>query len=284
MAFKNVFLCLQTKKGKFGKEIMNIWDMLIIDPMINALLGIYSFVGNFGIAIILFTLLIRLVTFPLTRSQIKGTTAMQDMQKSPEFLKLKKKYKDDKQKLQQAQMELYKEKGINPLGSCLPTLIQFPIIIGLYRAVIMALAVTPTQMLELNTHAYPFINISKLVMIDNQFLWMDLSQPERLSIFGIDLFGIGGIPVLAIIVVITTFLQTRLMTPPSQPGEQGAQMTQMMNLYMPLLMGYLAFSFAAGLALYFVTSNLATIGSYAAMGRLNWDNLIPKRKGKAKDG
>jgi YidC/Oxa1 family membrane protein insertase len=249
MAFKNVFLCLQTKKGKFGKEIMNIWDMLIIDPMINALLGIYSFVGNFGIAIILFTLLIRLVTFPLTRSQIKGTTAMQDMQKSPEFLKLKKKYKDDKQKLQQAQMELYKEKGINPLGSCLPTLIQFPIIIGLYRAVIMALAVTPTQML-----------------------------------FGIDLFGIGGIPVLAIIVVITTFLQTRLMTPPSQPGEQGAQMTQMMNLYMPLLMGYLAFSFAAGLALYFVTSNLATIGSYAAMGRLNWDNLIPKRKGKAKDG
>jgi YidC/Oxa1 family membrane protein insertase len=284
MAFKNVFLCLQTKKGKFGKEIMNIWDMLIIDPMINALLGIYSFVGNFGIAIILFTLLIRLVTFPLTRSQIKGTTAMQDMQKSPEFLKLKKKYKDDKQKLQQAQMELYKEKGINPLGSCLPTLIQFPIIIGLYRAVIMALAVTPTQMLELNSHAYPFINISKLVMIDNQFLWMDLSQPERLSIFGIDLFGIGGIPVLAIIVVITTFLQTRLMTPPSQPGEQGAQMTQMMNLYMPLLMGYLAFSFAAGLALYFVTSNLATIGSYAAMGRLNWDNLIPKRKGKAKDG
>ena len=263
---------------------MNIWDMLIIDPMINALLGIYSFVGNFGLAIILFTLLIRLITFPLTRSQIKGTTAMQDMQKSPEFLKLKKKYKDDKQKLQQAQMELYKEKGINPLGSCLPTLIQFPIIIGLYRAVIMALAVTPTQMLELNTHAYPFINISKLVMIDNQFLWMDLSQPERLSIFGIDLFGIGGIPVLAIIVVITTFLQSRLMTPPSQPGEQGAQMTQMMNLYMPLLMGYLAFSFAAGLALYFVTSNLATIGSYAAMGRLNWDNLIPKRKGKAKEG
>ena len=284
MAFKNVFLCLQTKKGKFGKEIMNIWDMLIIDPMINALLGIYSFIGNFGLAIILFTLLIRAVTFPLTRSQIKGTTAMQDMQKSPEFLKLKKKYKDDKQKLQQAQMELYKEKGINPLGSCLPTLIQFPIIIGLYRAVIMALAVTPTQMLELNSHVYPFINISKLVMIDNQFLWMDLSQPERLSIFGIDLFGIGGIPVLAIIVVITTFLQTRLMTPPSQPGEQGAQMTQMMNLYMPLLMGYLAFSFAAGLALYFVTSNLATIGSYAAMGRLNWDNLIPKRKGKAKDG
>lgn len=260
---------------------MNIWDTLILDPMINILLGIYSVIGNFGIAIILFTLLIRAITYPLTRSQIKGTTAMQDMQKSPEFQKLQKKYKDDKQKLQQAQMELYKEKGINPLGSCLPTLIQFPIIIGLYQAVIRALAVTPTQMIELNSHAYPFINISKLVMINNQFLWMDLSQPERLSIFGIDLFGIGGIPVLAIIVVITTFMQSRLMTPPSQPGEQGAQMTQAMNLYMPLLMGYLAFSFAAGLALYFVTSNLATIGSYAMMGRLNWDNLIPKRKEKA---
>ena len=265
---------------------MNFWDLLILDPMINILLGIYSFIGNFGLAIIVFTLLIRAITFPLTRSQIKGTTAMQDMQKSPEFQKLQKKYKDDKQKLQQEQMALYKEKGINPLGSCLPTLIQFPIIIGLYQAVIRALAVTPTQMIELNSHAYPFINISKLVMIDNQFLWMDLSQPERLSIFGVDLFGLGGIPVLAIIVVITTFLQTRLMTPPSQPGEQGGQMGgqmgQAMNLYMPLLMGYLAFSFAAGLAVYFVTSNLATIGSYAMMGRLNWDNLIPKGKGKAK--
>ena len=101
---------------------------------------------------------------------------------------------------------------------------------------------------------------------------MDLSQPERLYLFGI------GIPVLAIFVVITTFLQSKLMTPMTQPGEQGAQMGQIMNLYMPLLMGYLAFSFASGLAIYFVTSNLVSIAQYGAMGRLDWRNLIPARK------
>lgn len=130
-------------------------------------------------------------------------------------------------------------------------------------------------MIDLSKHVYPFIDIAKLLPINNTFLWMDLSQPERLYIMGI------GIPVLAIIVVGTTFLQSRLMTPPSQPGEQGAQMTQAMNLYMPLFMGYLALTFASGLALYFITSNVVSIGQYAAMGRLNWRNLIPSRKAKA---
>jgi YidC/Oxa1 family membrane protein insertase len=70
-------------------------------------------------------------------------------------------------------------------------------------------------------------------------------------------------------------MQSRLMTPVAQPGEQGAQMTQAMNLYMPLFMGYLALTFASGLALYFVASNMVTIGQYAVMGKLNWNNLMP---------
>jgi YidC/Oxa1 family membrane protein insertase len=197
---------------------------------------------------------------------------MQDMQKSKEYLAMQKKYKKDKQKLQQEQMKLYKEKGVNPLGSCLPTLIQFPVIIGLYQSIIRALAVTPKQMTALFYNIYPFSDVAKLLPIDSTFLWMDLSQPERLYVFGY------GIPILAIIVLITTFFQSKLITPPSQPGEQGAQMTQMMNLYMPLLMGYLALTFAAGLALYFVTSNVITILQYALMGKANWKNLNPFKK------
>ena len=251
---------------------MNIWEMLIINPMLNTLLWIYSILGNFGLAIILFTIIVRLITHPLTVRQLKSAQAMQDMQKSKKWQDLQKKYKNDKQKLQQEQMKLYQEMGVNPLGSCLPTLIQFPIIIGLYQSIIRALAVTPMQMVALFYNIYPFSSVSRLVPIDSQFLWMDLSQPERFYIGGI------GIPVLAIIVLITTYIQSRLISPPAQPGEQGAQMTQAMNLYMPLLMGYLALTFASGLALYFVTSNLVTIGQYALMGRLNWDNLIPFRK------
>ena len=250
-----------------------MWDLLIINPMVNSLLWIYSIlIENFGLAIIVFTMLVRLITYPLTAKQMKSTSAMQDLQKSKKWQDIQKKYKDKKEKLSQEQMKLYQEEGVSPFGSCLPTLIQFPVIIGLYQSIIRALAVTPIQLLALSKNLYPFTNAAALIPINNQFLWMDLSQPERLNVAGI------GIPIFAIIVVITTYMQSKLMTPPSQPGEQGVQMTQMMNLYMPFLMGWLAYSFSSGLALYFITSNVFTIAQYGAMGRLNWQNLIPFRK------
>ena len=250
---------------------MNIWNMLILDPMVNTLLGIYSLINNFALAILLFTILVRLITHPLTVQQLRSTQKMQELQQSKKFLELQKKYKDDKQKLQQEQMKLWQEEGISPFGSCLPTLIQFPIIIGLYQAIIRALAVTPTQMIDMYNHIYPFFDVSKFIPINNRFLWMDLSQPERLSVFGV------GIPVLAIIVVVTTFIQSKLMTPPStQPGDQSGQMVQAMNLYMPFLMGWIALTLASGLSLYFVASNLITIVQYAVMGKVDWRNLMPR--------
>jgi len=246
-----------------------MWDTIIINPMVNTLLWIYSVIGNFGIAIIIFTIVIRLITHPLTVSQIKSTKKMQEMQQSKEFQEIQKKYKNDREKLSREQMRLYQEMGVNPLGSCLPTLIQLPIIIGLYQAIIRALAVTPAQLLELSNHIYPFINASNLIPLENRFLWMNLSQPERLYVFGV------GIPILAIFVVITTYLQSKLMTPVSQPGDQGAAMTRAMNIYMPFLMGYLAYSFASGLSLYFVASNVIGIVQYSAMGKVDWRNLLP---------
>lgn len=255
-----------------------MWNLLIINPMVNILLMIYNFIGNFGISIILFTLLIRLITHPLTVQQIKGGQKLQELQRSKEYQDMQKKYKDDKAKLQQEQMNLYKEMGINPFSSCLPTLLQFPIIIGLYQAIIRVLGGAPVQLVDLYTHVYRFppfdtlIPISKLLLINNYFLGIDLSQA-----FGYTVAGFA----VAIFVAGTTFLQSRLMTPPTQPGEQGAQMTQAMNMYMPLLMGYLTLTFAAGLSLYFVTSNVITIIQYAAMGKLNWKNLIPGQRATA---
>jgi YidC/Oxa1 family membrane protein insertase len=257
---------------------MNLWNMIIIDPMLNTLLWIYGILGNFGIAIIVFTILVRLITHPLTVQQLKSTSKMQEFQQSKEWQALQKKHKDNKQQLQQEQMKLYQEMGINPFSSCLPTLIQFPIIIGLYQSIMRAMAAAPIPMEALYNNLYSITNVSKLLPVNQNFLWMNLSQPERLYLFGFSF----GIPVLAILVLITTYMQSRLMTPVSQPGEQGAQMTQAMNLYMPLFMGYLALTFASGLALYFVASNLVTIGQYAVMGKLNWKNLLPsgiKRSG-----
>jgi YidC/Oxa1 family membrane protein insertase len=258
-----------------------MWDALIITPFVNILLGIYKLVGNnFGIAIILFTLVIRLITQPLTAKQIKSTTAMQSLQKDKRWIDMQAKYKNEKEKLAQEQMKLYKEMGVSPFASCLPTLIQFPIIIALYQTLILALANTPADLYKLTGHVWPtlfgkiaYLNLANIVPINHQFLWMDLGSPERVFIPGISF----GIPVLAIIVVVTTYLQQRLMTPPQTgPRDQSSQMMGAMNIYMPLLMGWIALSLASGLALYFVASNLIGILQYALLGKVHWSNLLPK--------
>ena len=104
-------------------------------------------------------------------------------------------------------MKIYKEMGVNPFGSCLPTLIQFPIIIGLYQAIIRALAVTPLQLLNLSKH---ISNGADIIPLNNFFLWMDLSLPEK--DFGLSIAGFG-LPILAIIVVVTSYLQTKIDDP-----------------------------------------------------------------------
>lgn len=254
-----------------------MWNLLIVNPMTNALLFIYSIVGqNFGLAIILFTLLVRLITYPLTARQTKSMQALQELQKSEKWQEMQKKYKDEKEKLAQEQMKLYQEAGVNPFGSCLPTLIQFPIIIGLYQAINAALSTTPLQLVTFSRHIYPFFpNVADLVPLKSQFLWMDLSQPERIYLPFLPDFGI---PFLAILVVITSYFQTKLMTPTTVGDEQSQQMTRMMNLYMPFFMGWLSYSFPAGLAVYFVTSNLSTIVQYALQGKIDFRRLLPGSK------
>jgi len=250
-----------------------MWETIIIEPFINLLLWIYNLVGNFGIAIILFTTLTRIILYPLTQKQIKSSRAMQELQSDKRYIEIQKKYANDKEKLAQEQMKLYQELKINPLSSCLPTLIQFPIIIGLYQALIQSLASAPIDLLNLSRHIYPkLLQISEILPLNSKFLWMEMGQPERLYIPGINF----GIPVLAIVVVITTYISTKIITPPSQPGanDQSAMMTKMMNLYMPVLMGWLAWSLQSGLAIYFVTTNLIQIAQYAISGNVHWGNLL----------
>ncbi|MBA4385837.1 MAG: hypothetical protein C0410_13955, partial [Anaerolinea sp.] len=130
------------------------------------------------------------------------------------------------------------------------------------------------DLLKLTRHIYPgFLKIPELIPLNTQFLWMELGQPERLYIPGISF----GIPILTIIVVITTFISSKVIAPPPQPGanDQGAMMTKMMNLYMPILMGWLSYTLSAGLALYFVVSNVIQILQYAITGKIYWGNIFP---------
>ena len=248
-----------------------MWNTIVIEPFINLLLWLSTLVGNFGIAIILFTILVRVIIYPLTRSQLKSSKAMQDLQNDPRNIEIQNKYKNDKEKLAQEQMALYQEMKINPLASCLPTLIQFQIIIGLYQALIQAMATGPVDLLNLTRHIYPgFLKIANVLPLNSKFLWMDMGMPERWF-----LTPAIGIPVLAIIVVITTYISSKIISPMPAQGanNQNAMMSQMMNIYMPFLMGWLAFSLQSGLALYFVVTNLIQIGQYAIAGNAYWENL-----------
>lgn len=257
-----------------------MWELLIVNPFTNALLLIYAFIGNFGIAIILFTLLVRLATHPIMVQQIKSSTAMQELMQSEEWQKIQEKHKGDREKLAQEQMRMYQERGVNPFGSCLPTLIQFPILIGFYQGIVLAISATPMQLISLVRGIYPWLenitpaaSLSALIPIQSQFLWMDLGQPERVIIPGLPF----GIPILAIIVGITTFIQTKLTMPPATGNDQSAQMNQMMGIYMPILLFYFSLNFASGLAVYFIASNLVGILQYAMLGKVNWSNLFSFR-------
>jgi YidC/Oxa1 family membrane protein insertase len=247
-----------------------MWDFFI-SIFVNVLIWIYDVVGhNFGLAIILFTILIRIVTWPLNAQQMKGAAAMQALQNDKDWQAIQKKYAKDKEKLAQEQMRVYREKGINPFSSCLPTLIQFPIIIALYQSIIRALASTPLDLLKLS-RSISLPNVSDLIPLNSKFLWMDLGRPEAVTILGF------ALPTLALVVAITTYIQAKLTMPTSAtPGDQSAAMSGMMSIYMPLLLGYFAITFASGLSVYFITSNVLGIVQYAMQGKANWHNLIPK--------
>jgi len=222
----------------------------LISPLVNLLLLFYSVLGNsFPLAIVVMTILVRLVTLPLTLPQQRSMRKMNELQ--PQLKELQKKYAGNRQKLSEEQMKLYREYGVNPLGGCLPLILQLFIMIAFYQAITGALAVNPLQMLGLSQRVGS--NIAPLLPIHSQFLWLDLSQPDPFY-------------VLPILVVVTTYLQQKLMSPSGADPSQ-ASMTRQMNIMMPLMFGLFALQFASGLSIYFIVSNLVGIAQYMLIGR-----------------
>jgi YidC/Oxa1 family membrane protein insertase len=237
--------------------------------MLNALLGLYSLLGDqFWLAIIVFTIVIRLLMTPLMLPQQRSAKKMQELQ--PRLKELQKKYGKERDKLAQEQMNLYKEAGVNPAGGCLPMLIQFPIWIGLYQSIIQALGHQPLQLFQLSANIYPFLQrLWSEVPLNRYFLGMDLAlTPQQL----------GGLTyALPILVAFTSWLQTKMTTMPTSADGQGASMNQSMTMMMPLMFGWFSLSFATGLSLYFVVSNVIGIVSQGFIsgweGLLFWKNL-----------
>lgn len=245
-----------------------MWETFIIYPFTNALLYLYTLVGNnFVLAIAIFTVIIRLITVPFTLSSQKSQAKMAEMQ--PKIKEIQEKYRDQPEKMNQEMAAL----GVSPfsmLGGCLPMLLQFPVLIGLYQAINHVMAVTPLSLVDLYKSIYPFFpNFDKLIPINSHFLWLNLALPDPWY-------------VLPILVVITTFLSQKLISPPPQPGAdpQTAQMTQTMGYTMSFMFGWMALSFASGLSIYFIVSNLISMVQYPLTNPIQRARILARLRGE----
>lgn len=225
------------KKLKMLKEIgynldrsVNFgWFDVIAKPALWLLNTFYSVVHNYGIAIILVTMLFKAAFWPISQ---KGMKSMKNMQKlQPKMAKLKEKYKGDPTKMNQEVMSLYKTYKVNPLGGCLPMLLQIPVFFALYKVLL--------QSIELR-HA-PFM------------LWItDLSAPDRLYI-GFDLPYLGGLPVLTLLMGASMFFQQKLTPTTADPTQAKIMM------FLPVVFTFMFLNFASGLVLYWFVNNLLSI-------------------------
>jgi YidC/Oxa1 family membrane protein insertase len=223
-----------------------IWHEGLIRPMLNVVLFLYTYLGrSFVIAITALTLVLRLATMPLQIKQVRASRKMAAVQ--PLMAELQKKYGGDKERLVQEQQKLYREAGVSPLGGCLPTLVQFPIWIGLYQSINSILPDTPLELMNLGKNVYAgFKPIIDILPLQSRFLWLNLATPDPTPF------------VLPVLVAGTMWLQQKLMTQPGGDPQQ-ASMNQTMQLMMPLMFGYFTMQFSSGLALYFVISNVIGI-------------------------
>jgi YidC/Oxa1 family membrane protein insertase len=216
---------------KFGHSLVVSHDMtleILAAPLLDLLRWIYGYVGNYGVAIIILTIIVRLVLFPLTYKGMKSMKRMQQL--SPRMKKLQAKYKNNKEKLNKEMMALYRKNRVNPLGGCLPMLLQLPVFFALYSSLSSAV--------ELR-HA-PFM------------LWIsDLSQPD----------GLGITPLL---MGASMYFQQKLTPQTAMMDSTQAKVMQML----PFIFTIFTFTFPSGLTLYWVTSNILSIAQQQIINRI----------------
>lgn len=223
----------------------------------NLLIFLHTWLGSWGLAIILFTLTIKLLTWPLTSKQLKSSKKMHTLQ--PKIKAVQEKYKDNKEKQTEEIMALYQEMGVNPLMGCLPMLVQFPIWISLYRAILLLAneGYLKDRFLWLPSLACPNSNpaVCDITPLTGGFGW----------VFDVASWGVTWpYLILPLIIVTAQFGVNRLMS--SSSAAQNREPTQaamaQMTIIMPLMFGFFALRFPAGLGLYWMTSNFFAFFQY----------------------
>lgn len=258
-----------------------MWDSFL--DGFGALLGFfYDVIPNYGVAIILLTVAIRLLLFPLTSKQARSMAEMQRVQ--PEIKKIQQKYKHDRQKLNEELMAFYKEHKINPLAGCLPLLAQFPIFIALFQVLRSPASHIPdgTSLFQAfcpGVETEQACSAAADLPVGLEFLSMDLSRGANASHPGfLDAFPFF---VLIGLVVATGYLQSRQMTRMQRGGQKSAQ-AQMMTKIFPVFFGVISYTLPAGVVLYFLVSNVWQIGQQQMIFGRSDDHSETVGKGSGK--
>lgn len=237
------------------------WQTFVVWPLARSLVWLDSLLQGWGVpwhwgfAIILFTFLIKIITLPLTISQIRGMNAQRAIQ--PKIQELQKKYGNDRNKIAQEQMRLYQEAGVNPLSGCLPLLIQMPILFGLYAALV---AIGP----YLKDAAFIWIPDLAFPTARHGMGWLTEAFSAGSAIY--EPTGIGGYAtlvsylILPILLMVTQFIMQKYMTPTPPSADPQVKTTQQITLIMTFMFGFFTLQVPAGLTLYWVTSNLLQMG------------------------
>ena len=200
---------------------MNWFTVLFTQPLANGLIIFYKlFGGNLGLAVIFFSLFLRFALTPLTRPYMENMKRMKEH--APELEKLKKKYKNDKQKLMQAQADFYKNKGINPGNGCLPYLIQIIILIALFRVFINVLTASDI-VLKFNELLYGPLKLTAGTVISTKFLYLDLAKPDAFKLAVLP-FSLPGPFLIASAVV--QFLSAKLQMPQIEADKNVSKQTK----------------------------------------------------------
>lgn len=265
---------------------MIAFDTIIVDPIINILLLIYKLLFSLnvpfalGFSIIVLTIVIRFILYPLTSAQLKASRKMQDV--APHLSRLKEKHKGDAKTLQAETMKLYKEFGVNPAAGCLPVLIQLPVIWGLYSVLIKVINLGANTVAEVNKLAY------------SDFLKLD--RPWDVYFFGIPLAQNPGQlistmgPIILLVPILTgvfQFVQSKMMMSAAsdkkievkgKKKEDFASAFQTQSLYIfPVMIGFLSYTFPIGLSLYWNTFTIFGImQQYKVSGLGGLEDLIKK--------
>jgi YidC/Oxa1 family membrane protein insertase len=255
--------------------ITDLWNLLLVHPLISLLVLAYDFIPDFGVAVILVTIAIRLALLPVFRAQLRSSRAMQEL--APALNELKKKYGNDRARLQQEQMKLYQERGMNPLAGCLPMLIFFPVLFAMYAAFQQVGGLVGAEPLvgeNLRRVLFPFVPPPPGCQLDELGHWLaecridltahwlpwiqNLAHPDHLIPlpFGaIGLTGIGPLPILSALLQLAASIMALPRNPP-QTDDPTQRTMQSMTYYLPIITVLFFSNLSAGVFLYYITATI----------------------------